>query len=140
MANLRDLANKLSALADTEAKAAGNRRSILVATVMLEQLVYTTPVDTSKAESNWQVSIGTPAAGGALPPFYPGVKGSTAEASAQAAIDAGMAVLKTKQPGETIYISNVTPYIKALNGGSSRQAAPGFIERAILVGRNAGKV
>ena len=110
--------------------------AVSVALTILGDLVYKTPVDTSQALSNWQVSLRTPTPlGGEIPPYHPGLGGWTRGASAQEAIRAAKQVLSGKKPGDTIYLSNVLDYIVPLNEGSSTQQAAGFVERAVLLGR-----
>lgn len=131
--NLSELADSLEKrAAELDLKAC--RVAIQVAETIVADLAYRTPVDTSKALSNWQVSISSPV-NSKIPPYYPGEGGSTRNASAQAAIDAARIILKSKRPGVTIFISNVLPYIRRLNDGYSKQAPAGFVERAVLIGR-----
>lgn len=111
-----------------------NQLTIRIGRAILADLVSVTPVDTSKAESNWQVSLGTPPLSD-IPAYVPGKRGSSRSASAEAALAAGETVLGQKKPGETLYISNVTPYIKELDSGSSRQFAGNFKARAALIAR-----
>lgn len=101
---------------------------------MIYYLVYQTPVDTSQALSNWQVALGVPVET-ARSAFYGGEGGSTRNASAQATIAACRRVLEQRKPGQTVYISNVLPYIGALNDGSSLQNPGGFVEAAVLLGQ-----
>jgi|ERR1044072_121137 hypothetical protein len=108
--------------------------AVRVALTIIYELAYRTPVDTSQAISNWQVTLGAPASNTILP-HYPGKFGSTYSASAAETVSIARLVLKTKKPGQAIFISNNLPYIKKLNDGSSTQAPAGFIERAILLGR-----
>lgn len=107
--------------------------AVKVADTINRDLIAHTPVDITAAVSNWQISISAPVLF-ELPAIYPGVRGSTAPQSRQAAVEYGVRVLKTKKPGETIYLSNLTPYIIDLNNGTSKQEPPGFFERGILVG------
>lgn len=111
-----------------------NQRSIRVGIGILEDLVNVTPVDTSKALSNWQVGIGARPQRD-IPAYVFGMFGSTREASASQAILRGTTALKSKKPGQTIYISNLTPYIGDLDRGSSRQFAGNFKARARLLAR-----
>lgn len=108
--------------------------AVQVALTILGDLVYVTPVDTSKALSNWQASLDEPPSD-SIQPYYPGEQGSTQRASAQAALNAAKAILRGKKPGDTIYLSNLLPYIRRLNDGYSAQAPAGFVERAVLLGR-----
>lgn len=131
--SLLDLANSL----ERKAKAIDNAASqtaVDTALAIVGDLAYKTPVDTSQALSNWQVTLDTPATGN-ISPHYPGLQGSTQRASAAETLNLAKAVLKTKKPGQAIYITNNLPYIKRLNDGYSAQAPAGFVERAVLIGR-----
>lgn len=130
---LKDLAKEMRAAAKAVDKDASDA-ACEVAMAIVTDLAHRTPVDTSKALSNWRVSLGQPGAL-AVPPHVPGQHGSTQDASAAATIAAAKAVLANKKPGQVIWISNVLPYIRRLNDGYSKQAPAGFVERAILIGR-----
>lgn len=111
-----------------------------VALRMLEYLVRVTPVDEGVAVSNWRIAVGGSGFGAEpIPAYLPGSKGSTQEANIAAAIEAAKIALKGAQPRKALAIINRVPYIQRLNEGSSSQAPAGFIEEAILVGRNAVK-
>lgn len=133
---LLNLANSLEKrAANIEAEA--SRAACEVTEAILTDLVTKTPVDTSRAVSNWQVSLNAKIPlDGKIEPYFMGLAGSTHLESASAAIDAGLAVLKKKKPGDTIYLSNVLPYINRLNEGYSKQAPAGFVERSVMIGRN----
>lgn len=133
MATLLELAKRLEKQAASLGGQASNA-AVRAAEAILKDLVYMTPVDTSKALSNWQVSLGAPA-DNSRPPYFTGSGGSTADKSAAAAIKAGMNVLKDKPPGVSIFLTNNLPYIRRLNEGYSKQAPAGFVERAVLIGR-----
>ncbi len=111
-----------------------SKAAVKLAQTILYDLTFTTPVDTSQALSNWQVRINAPIQT-AIPPYFPGLRGSTQKVSAQAANQEGLLILNTKRPGEKIVISNVVPYIVRLNDGHSKQQPPGFVQRSIQVGR-----
>ena len=113
-----------------------NRRAQNVAEAIVTDLIYVTPVDKSVALSNWQISLNEKPVE-QLPAYFSGKKGSTANESSSAALAAALQKLGEKKPGETIYISNLTPYIVDLNNGTSKQEPKGFVERAIVVGRAA---
>lgn len=130
---LLDLAKSLERRADKLDEEASDA-AVKVALTIVGDLAYKTPVDTSQALSNWQVAIGSPV-DNSIPPYYPGEQGSTQRASAQATIEAVKAALRGKKPGDTIYLSNILPYINRLNDGYSAQAPAGFVERAVLLGR-----
>lgn len=131
--SLLDLADRMNKLAGNLEKEV-SRVSISAALEMLDNLVMVTPVDTSNAISNWQISIGSPPSGEVVP-YFPGHLGSTRRASAKAAYNVGSEHLNSKQPGQSIYLSNLAPYIVNLNNGSSRQHPGGFVENALVIGR-----
>lgn len=116
-------------------KVAASKLSIAAATAALTDLTIKTPVDTSQALSNWQVTLVDQASGN-IEAYSPGIGGSTQAASAAEALSVGKLVLVKKKPGQTIWITNNLPYIKRLNEGYSKQAPAGFVERSVLIGRN----
>ena len=105
-----------------------------VALAIDQALVLSTPVDTGRARSNWQVNVAAPAEG--VVTSFPkaegdavGLPGTSGTFAMQAAI------ANTKgYSGGGIYITNNLPYIIPLNDGHSKQAEPGFVENAILNG------
>ncbi len=101
------------------------------ALVIDQAVVFSTAVDKGVARSNWRVSLSTPATG-TISAYAPGNKLGLGEVSnAQAAISQGLAVIASRQPGQSIVIANNVPYIESLNAGSSLQSPAGFIETAI---------
>lgn len=133
MGNLLDLAKSLEDKA-AEIEKAASKAAIDAALAIVGNLAYATPVDTSKALSNWQVTLDNPATT-YIGPHSPGFNGSTYRASAAETIARAKAVLTAKKPGQPIYITNNAPYIVRLNDGYSGQAPAGFVERAVLIGR-----
>lgn len=136
MATLKQLAARLNKLADNAGNLADETKA-RVALAIVRQLVFDTPVDTSRALSNWRVGTGsTPAP---IPPYYAGMQGSTRAASAASAIAAAEAAIAANKHASVLAIFNSVPYIRRLNEGSSAQAPAGFIEKAILAGRLAAR-
>lgn len=133
MGDLLKLAKKLEELAKGFDKSSGKTTEKIALTI-LGQLVYSTPVDSSKALSNWQLNVGSPIKF-KIDAYFPGEFGSSQKQSAQAALEAAKKALQGRKSGEPIYITNNLPYINRLNDGHSKQTTPGFIERAILLGR-----
>lgn len=131
--NLLDLAERLEKKAKAIDEAA-SQTAADTALAIVGDLAYKTPVDTSQALSNWQVTLQNPASG-KISPHFPGLQGSTYRQSAAETINIAKAVLKNKKPGQAIYITNNLPYIRRLNDGYSGQAPAGFVERAVLIGR-----
>lgn len=131
--NFRDLATDLRAIPQSISKQTSDE-AVTVALAIVSDLASVTPVDTSKALSNWKVSLNQRTVL-AIPPYTPGRAGSSQEESIKATIDAAKLVLAAKKPGDTIWISNVLPYIQRLNDGYSTQEPAGFVERAVLIGR-----
>lgn len=111
-----------------------SRLAVIGTAAAVELLVYVTPVDTSEHLSNWQVFIGNPAPD-AIPPYYPGTKGSTRAASAREAIDQALQELRYKKPGQRLFISNLGPAIVKLDNGWSSQFPGGFVPRGTLAFR-----
>lgn len=133
MADLADLQKRMYAKADKVASV-GNEAKKHVANAIVKYLVNITPVDTSQALSNWQARDGSPVLS-AIGAYSPGFMGSTQSASAQAAMEAAAQVIALAKPGETIYLSNVLPYIKPLDQGSSSQHPGGFVHASTIVGK-----
>jgi len=130
LAKLAKILEKKPKLIEKEA----SKLAIKAALTVLGDLVFVTPVDTSRALSNWQVSLDSKISA-PIAPYFEGVQGSTKPQSARGAFDTGKAVLKGKKPGEVIWISNVLDYIDELNRGKSKQQAAKFVERAVKLGR-----
>lgn len=95
-------------------------------------LVFSTPVDTGRARANWQVSVGAPITTTQPAPGSP-------EQGINNALTQAKSSLTTRQPEETIYITNNLDYIGSLNQGSSAQAPAGFVESAVQAGQQAIK-
>lgn len=134
MRTLADLAKQFNQLATTLPQETTNNLSIEAVEVILNDLLMVTPVDSGQAISNWQVALDQPPQE-RLPAYFPGKLGSTAVVCRTAALEAAQSVLGAKKAGQTVYISNVLPYIRRLNDGYSDQEPAGFVERAILLGR-----
>lgn len=97
-----------------------------------QTVVLATPVDTGRARSNWITTINSPNTG-TIDPYVPGNKLGIGEtANAQAAIDQGSSVIKTRRPGQSIHITNNIQYLGLLNTGSSKQAPANFIDKAVI--------
>lgn len=111
-----------------------NTLAINVSIKIFDDLVTNTPVDTSAAMSNWQVSL-VSATSSVIAPYFPGIYGSTYNASRSATLEAGLTTIQTKQPGISLHIVNNIDYIIDLNNGSSSQTPANFVERAILIGQ-----
>jgi hypothetical protein len=131
--NLVSLANALNKKANEISKAASDL-AVRTALTIVGDLAIKTPVDTSKAISNWQVALQEPLSDTILP-HYPGSDGSTFSESAAETLAKAKLVLRNKKPRIPIYITNNLPYIQKLNDGSSKQEPAGFVERAILIAR-----
>lgn len=131
--NLLTLAKRMFRVAD-KIDGAANEIKKQVATVVARDLITVTPVDTSRALSNWIATHGAPANNSVLA-YFPGKLGSTQSKSRSAAIAAALSVIRQAQPGVSIFITNNVVYIGYLNSGGSKQAPAGFVERAELLGR-----
>ena len=92
-----------------------------------------TPVDTWFARTNWVTSILSPYAGVAGKKIYtPGrAKGQKAAGIDDGPLRDGIKSLDNHKFPQTVYITNNVDYVVDLNNGSSPQAAPDFVVRAI---------
>lgn len=99
-------------------------------------VVLATPVDTGRARSNWQASLGAPAAG-QREAYAEGTAGSTAAANTTEALNQAKAVISGSVPEQAVHITNNLPYISRLNEGWSAQAPMAFVQKAVLVGLDA---
>lgn len=131
--NLGQLGQFLVGVVD-KAKKEASAGAVKVALAIIDNVVPATPVDTSRAMSNWQVALGGPPPGQIAPHVW-GRKGSSRGASMTSTLAIARSTLAQKKPGVSIVIDNYVPYMRDLNQGSSAQAPAGFVERAQLVGR-----
>jgi hypothetical protein len=107
----------------------------VTATSILESLVMATPVDTSKALSNWQLATTNPV-NHPIEAYAPGRYGSTAALSMLATLRAGDVIAAQSRPGQEIVISNVVDYIHELAyEDKSYQASAGWVERSVVAGK-----
>lgn len=133
MATLKDLAKRLNKVADM-VEAAPSRVAAAFTFALVDELVDRTPVDTSKALSNWLVSLNDPVLVD-MDAYYEGIHGSTASASKAEVLAFANTILGRKKPGQQLYLSNSAPYIRDLNNGTSKQAPAGFVQQTIRVTR-----
>jgi len=129
---LRNLADRLEKAADKLGEEVNGVKK-KAATVIVRDLITVTPVDTSRALSNWLATIGTPANNSVLA-HSPGSGGSTRGASISTALANAIGVINGVKPGQPIFLTNNLRYIRRLNDGHSKQAPAGFVERAKLLG------
>ena len=101
-----------------------------LAGAILYYLGNETPVDTSKAMSNWIVNLKT-ARSEIVPPHFLGEQGSTSGRSLSAMMSEGLAIIGNAKIGEKIFITNSVDYLILLNQGHSSQAQAGFIQNAV---------
>jgi hypothetical protein len=133
METLKGLAARMNKLADDIEEDVSDD-AVSVALTIVGSLAFDTPVDVSTALSGWQIGLGSPVPI-RRPAFFPGEKGTTFKASAQATVADAREALLAKTPGQPIYISNLEPYIRRLNAGYSKQSPGAFIELAVMRGR-----
>lgn len=131
--SLKDLAGRLNKIANEIPKQVNQLKTDVALTIQYE-LTERTPVDTTKAVSNWKVTRVAPFPAD-IEAYSPGFLGYTARASIAAARADAQKNLRGVKIGETVFIVNNADYIKELNNGSSRQAPAGFVEASVMVGR-----
>lgn len=102
-----------------------------IAKKLVFRLIYETPVDTSQALSNWQVSLVFPTSL-SRKAYKEGEAGSTKDASAARAYMAAQKLIKQSKPRIDVIATNNLPYIHKLNaGGSKQQPSAFYIERIV---------
>jgi hypothetical protein len=84
---------------------------------LFKRVIYKTPVDTGRARSNWQVTIGTTASGTV----------EIDDKNGAATMSKAVADSRGFKAGDTIYLTNNLPYIRRLEEGWSRQAPAGMV-------------
>lgn len=132
--NLLAFARKIEKRRDSLAKKL-SRTSCVFAEMLVTELTSPppdgTPVDTSMAVSNWQVTLGSPSAE-EIPAHVPGEDGSTRDASARIALNLATSVIKKKKPGQKIFISNTAPHIVELEYDGKSTQSPRFFIRTVF--------
>lgn len=103
-----------------------------VALKMLDTLVNSTPVDTSKALSNWQASIDTPI-DTPRNAIAEGSRGSTRSQSAAIAYALGEIQIEKFKLNQVIHITNNLEYIEGLNNGTISKQPGLFVEKSIQI-------
>lgn len=83
----------------------------------LKRIVNKTPVDSGRAQGNWQVTIGSKAEG----------KIDVTGESKKETIDKGLAAIASMKAYDVIYITNNVNYIVYLEEGSSKQSPAGMV-------------
>jgi hypothetical protein len=89
------------------------------------------PVDTGRSRSNWIITLNNPT-NSLITGEDQGDSGSPI--GAELALSQANNTLKSRKPGDTIYLQNNTSYIEKLNNGSSDQAPANFVQKAIMEG------
>lgn len=130
MSGLAEFARQLRAFKKTVVTEA-EKKLRDVAMTLEEELVLRTPIDTSRARTNWQLTVGSPPSSEV--PFTMGSRGSTASEAYSAAIAAATRNVAQAKLGKPVYVANCVHYITDLNSGTSRQAPQNFVEHAIDV-------
>ena len=93
------------------------------------RMVDVCPIDTSRAKTNWQMTLQTPAAEEV--PFVKGRGGSSLGEALSITTENRKQVLSRYRFGQQVWVSNVVPYIVLLDGGKSPQYPGGFTLDAI---------
>lgn len=135
--DFRDLSDSLLSIGSQIVDNA-NKKKRVGATIIASELTLETPVDEGRARSNWQASVGTPVSR-QIEAYAPGDRGSTKGQNTAAAMLQQKSEISKSKPEQPIYIVNNLPYIKPLNEGASAQVTPGWIERAVGRGVEAGQ-
>lgn len=116
----RQFSKKVRALAE-EFHSNAARLPARTALTFVSVVAYATPIDTGKAQGNWQVGIGKP--------LLRQVHNPARFGAAHAVLIADHKLFNYKG-NATIHVTNNLPYIGALDRGHSKQAPKGFIDMA----------
>ena len=87
---------------------------------MAQDIIDHTPVDTGFAKNNWHISLNTPAEN----------RKNTADVAGNDAKQQAQQTIENFEVGDTIYITNNTPYIHRLENGYSPQGQS-MVARAV---------
>lgn len=95
-------------------------------------LVLSTPVDTGRARSGWNVSINRVD----LQEYRDwvsstGEKSGVPGATGQSVLSRHEETIRKIEPEHTVFLSNNVPYIEFLDKGSSRQAPQGMVDKTL---------
>ena len=131
--DLRSLKNRLNKRVEKISKE--SKLVQKVAKTVLNELVNNTPVDTSKAISNYQVGLVIPIRT-TREAFFKGSGGDTAGTSGAETIKRGNLVINQRKDGQDIYITNNQPYVAELDGDGFHTP---FIKPAVKRGREVAK-
>lgn len=134
MQSLRQFAASFEQRMMRRIKESVNDVTIGLAVTLVNELGENTPVDTSKAISNWQASYKLPKFSTLYPHFH-GTGGSTYSVSLSKTVGDAAIALLARRFGEEVFIFNNAEYIEALEAGSSQQAPSGFLYQSILAAK-----
>lgn len=124
MKDIKHLAADLKRF-EKELRKAANETAKEATVETITLLAKNTRVDTSKALSNWQASVGFPKSR-ELEPYYPGYRGSTRDSSIAATVANAIEAVKNKKPGQNCFITNNVDYMDYLT--TSFYGTPDWIE------------
>ena len=130
---LNQLASRLEKKIEELAK--NNDKVKKVARAVLQSLVENTPVDTSKAISNYQVSLVAPKTS-VKNAFFVGRGGTTKGESSAEVLRRGFRIINERKDGQAIYIVNNTDYIAKIDSDGIHTP---FVKPAVLKGRRMAK-
>ena len=104
---------------------------VLIAQDGISAMIDATPVDTTRAVSNWQVTKGGPAKGETPPIVKGSVKGSGAQAARNVAKNRAAGKLTGYKSAKTVWITNNVPYISVLEYGAAKQRPNGMVAKGL---------
>lgn len=122
-----------------EVEAAGPYIVRKLAQVGTDTIVDNTPVDTTRAVSNWKAGATLPS--GESPPVVASVKGSGASAARRIVKNRSASVFKTAEAlkADTVWLANYVPYIGVLEYGSGTHRPHGMVNKGLQAMRAAAK-
>jgi hypothetical protein len=118
---------KLKEYRDVELAKAIRQRQGTVVREVYKRFVERTPVLTSYARSNWQINVGSSASFTESEASGPMQTGASMTSNEESKIKSVLSRLDGLPLGQTVWISNGVPYMKFLEGGSSKKAPAGVV-------------
>lgn len=103
----------------------------LIVEAGIDTIADHTPVDTTRAVSNWLVTISRPASGEA-PPHVPGSVGGSGATAARSTTKArARGAISAYKGAKTAYITNNVPYIGVLEYGDAKHRPSGMVSKGL---------
>jgi hypothetical protein len=125
--NVREFSAALENYRKVELRKAVVQRQKEVAKVVWAGILLKTPVLTSLARGNWNISLGTSNASTTETPAGVGTTGMALTSAEESRLNTVLSRLEGLPLGQTVWISNGLRYVKFLESGTSDKAPAGMV-------------